>query len=528
MSQPVGEDGRVEIENGRVEYAEAFSQALRSAEFTWDGVAERIGEPGLTGLARNSTVPACDALGRRAAQGPPLGGDSVHRDSWYTASPADDALATLLRLWVLGQDVSRTSVDAALPGILPALTADGLLATKGDAVRARVELKPYATDDGWDGWVFSDLTPGLDGAAVHPRPDHVLGVSPASTSLAQLTIPDTVGSVLDLGTGSGVQLLHLARYAGRLVGTDLNPRALDLARLTLALNDVTAELRLGDLYAPVADQFFDLIVTNPPFVISPPSRERLTYREGVLPGDDLVRRVVREGAARLAPGGTLQVLANWAVTSGPWEERLADWVARTGCDAHIVERERLDVYAYIEIWLSDAGLDGTPEYQSRYREWLDYFASLDITAVGMGWLDLRRTDEADPVVRIESWPHLVHQPVGPAISASFVQARLARLDVPTLLGRRWVVPADVRQETLGHPTAADPEAIVLRSSTGFGRAARLDTATAAVVGACDGELTAGQLAAAVADLMDVPAPDLLAGLVPRLRDLVADGLLVPA
>ncbi|WP_245581257.1 DUF7059 domain-containing protein [Propionicicella superfundia] len=486
-----------------MENAQALADALLTAEFTWDGVAARIGEPGLSGLARNSTIPAADTVG-------------------------DDALGTLVRLWALGATVPRAAADAALPGLVPSLVRAGLLAIPDDGVRARVEIKPYATDTGWSGWVCSDLTPGLDGGPTRPRPDHVLGVSPASTSLAQLTIPDHVGAALDLGTGSGVQLLHLAPHANRLVGTDLNPRALALARITLALNGVAAELREGDLYSPVADEAFDLIVTNPPFVISPPSPERLTYREGILPGDELVRRVVVDGADRLAPGGTLQVLANWAVTAEPWEERLAGWVRPTGCDALIVERERLDVYAYIEIWLSDAGLDGSPEYRARYREWLDYFSALGVTAVGMGWLNLRRTGVDEPVVRVESWPHLVHQPVGPAISASFAQARTAREDPATLLGRRWIVPADVQQETLGHPAAADPEAIVLRSTTGFGRASRLDTATAAFVSASDGDLTAGQLAAAIADLLDVPTAELVADLLPRLRDLAADGLIVPA
>ena len=54
------------------------------------------------------------------------------------------------------------------------------------------------------------------------RADHVLGVSSASNSLAQLTVRDRVGSALDLGTGSGVQAMHLTQHADRVVGTDLN------------------------------------------------------------------------------------------------------------------------------------------------------------------------------------------------------------------------------------------------------------------------------------------------------------------
>ncbi len=68
------------------------------------------------------------------------------------------------------------------------------------------------------------------------------------------------------------------------------------------------------------------------------------------------------------------MLGNWAITADqPWQDRLADWIAPTGCDALVLQRERLDPYEYIEIWLADAGLTGTPEYAPRYAEWVDYF-----------------------------------------------------------------------------------------------------------------------------------------------------------
>ena len=94
-----------------------------------------------------------------------------------------------------------------------------------------IDIRPYASDDG-DFWVVSDLTPNLDTVVNPMRPDFVLGVSAASTTLAQLTIRRPVGRALDLGTGCGVQSLHLAGHAEQVVATDLNPRAIMLARLT--------------------------------------------------------------------------------------------------------------------------------------------------------------------------------------------------------------------------------------------------------------------------------------------------------
>jgi methylase of polypeptide subunit release factors len=57
----------------------------------------------------------------------------------------------------------------------------------------------------------------------------VLGVSAASATLAQLTLRRPVDSALDLGTGCGVQCPHLARHSRRVVATDLNLRACELA-----------------------------------------------------------------------------------------------------------------------------------------------------------------------------------------------------------------------------------------------------------------------------------------------------------
>ena len=79
--------------------------------------------------------------------------------------------------------------------------------------------------------------------------------------------------------------------------------------------------------------------------------------------------VVRGAPARLNDGGMLQVLANWAhIGDQPWPERLATWVEETGCDLWVVEREHLDVCEYIETSLTDAGLDGSAQWRSRYDE----------------------------------------------------------------------------------------------------------------------------------------------------------------
>jgi hypothetical protein len=422
--------------------------------------------------------------------------------------------------------VPRSALDRALPGLVDPLVGAGILCLDADQVRAVIDIRPYASDEG-EFWVASDLTPNLDTLTAPIRSDHVLGVSAASATLAQLTFRSPVASALDLGTGCGVQSLHLARHSGRVVATDLNPRAYELARLTFELNATTVDLRLGDLYDPVAAERFDLIVANPPYVISPPGLTRLTYREGDAMADTLVERVVIEGAARLTEGGVLQVLANWAhVRDGDWTDRVGGWVRATGCDAHVVQREVLDPYAYIEVWLADAGLAGSPGYADQYRAWCAYFDQLRIEAVGLGWLVLRNAGRTEPWVRIEDWPHPLEQPIGPALAAEFdAVGRLSGMTDDQVLQRTWRLADDVVEESTGRPGQADPQHFVLRQQVGLRRAYALDTATAGILGACDGELTLAEIIAAVSDLLGADPAALGRNTLERVRGFVLDGML---
>ncbi|CAN5234800.1 hypothetical protein BH24ACT12_BH24ACT12_03600 [soil metagenome] len=81
------------------------------------------------------------------------------------------------------------------------------------------------------------------------------------------------------------------------------------------------------------------------------------------------------------------------------------------------------------------------------------------------------------------------------------------------------------QETIGDAGAADPERILLRLQRGARRARQVDTVEAGFVGACDGELTVGQLLDALAELTRVDATDLRVEYLPRVRALVVDGFL---
>ena len=79
------------------------------------------------------------------------------------------------------------------------------------------------------------------------------------------------------------------------------------------------------------------------------------------------------------------------------------------------------------------------------------------------------------------------------------------------------------EETTGRPGEADPEHLVFRQQRGFRRAVALDTATAGILGACDGELTLGQITSSVAGLLELDPNELIRETVVRVRTLVGDG-----
>ncbi|GAA3518557.1 class I SAM-dependent methyltransferase [Aeromicrobium panaciterrae] len=484
-------------------YVPQLRGALARAGFTVDAVFALIGEEAHHALSRNQIVPALRA----------------------TAGAGD--LATLVRLFALQVPVDRRRADEALPGLVEPLVAADLLELSGDEVRALVDIRPYG-DETHDWWILCDPTPGLTGPAAAMNPEHVLGISEASSSLAQLTARQPVGRALDLGTGCGVQALHLAQHADTVVATDVNPRALAMARLTASLNQLDIDVRDGSLFDPVAGETFDLIATNPPFVISPPGADVLVYRDSGLPGDSVVRHLVENAATHLNVGGWCQILANWAHHDGrDWQADLTEWFAGSPLDAWVLQRELIDPPSYVEMWLADAGLAGAPDYLQRYDAWLAWFAAENIDAIGFGWLNMRRTDDS-PVTRFEEWAGEIAPPIGPSVTAWGHRVDVLRnLDDASLLDRTWKQAPDLVEETRGPVGAEHPESIVLRLQQGVRRARQVDTIEAGLVSASDGDLTAGQILDALATLLDRDAGELRTTYASSVRELVDDGFLLP-
>ncbi|HEU4370532.1 MAG TPA: HemK2/MTQ2 family protein methyltransferase [Methylomirabilota bacterium] len=113
--------------------------------------------------------------------------------------------------------------------------------------------------------------------------------------------------VLEVGAGLGLAAVLAARAGARVVATDVVPAAVETIRANAVLNAVTIDARLGDCYAPVAGERFDLVCSNPPQMPTPPGRERrdatAAADNGGIDGWEVLDRLIAGAPAHLAPGG---------------------------------------------------------------------------------------------------------------------------------------------------------------------------------------------------------------------------------
>ena len=500
-------------------------ERLTALNYTYDAVQELLGANAADAMARDQVVPGIWRV------------EQILRGE-YSAEQKN--LARLLAFFLLARPLSEAEAAEVFGDTLSDFAEASLIERDAaDSTRwiASVDLRPHAADDGTEIYVAADL-----GAHQRPgvlRKDHVLGIGHASLTLAQITERTPVERALDVGTGCGIQTFHLLAHARHVTATDISERALAFTRFNLLLNAQTlnidpqnpqarVSLRKGSLLDPVAGERFNLVVSNPPFVITPrvageSAEEQFTYRDGGLPGDEIVSTMVRQLPSVLVPGGRAQMLGNWEIIRDsadpsqphPWDERVRAWVEEAGAEAWIIQRETLSPESYAETWLKDASENrDRSHYEQTYLAYLNDFESRNVHSIGFGMIWLRRPSEAtaagvtEPLQRFEEITYPIQQPIAHALTESVRRYdRLAAMDDEALLAAHLEVAEDVTEERHGRPGAEHPSVILLRAGSGLCRTQLLSTETAGFASASDGELAVGQIVAALAMLLSWPEYD---------------------
>jgi SAM-dependent methyltransferase len=223
-----------------------------------------------------------------------------------------------LRMLLLADPVTEAEAASVLGDALPLewlLSAGFLVRTAEGAL-----LSPYVMSVAGTNVILCDhLSSGEEA---------VMGPSGTTLQLVRASYPTRrARSALDVGCGAGAAAILLAPECDRVVATDVSARAVDLARVNVAMNDVAnVDVRLGDLFAPVEGETFDLVVVQPPFVAHPDGAPPTPFFAGGRRGDELALRILRELRPRLAPGATAVMVTEWPVLDGdpPLADRLGD------------------------------------------------------------------------------------------------------------------------------------------------------------------------------------------------------------
>jgi methylase of polypeptide subunit release factors len=449
-----------------------LAQALTSRGFAAERVREVVGGTG-------AALTPLPVVARRLAPGDPVG--------------------VLIALFLHGAPVPAAAAAQALDPLgLAAAERLGVVRVEGGEATATVRIGPFgplllASDRGED--LFRDF---------------VMAGAGSSRTLASLTVRRRVRSALDLGTGSGVQAFLAARHAEKVTAVDLNPRALAFARFNALLNGIdNVEFEEGSWYAPVAGRRFDLVVSNPPFVVVPDGE--FLFRDGGVggSGDGLSRHVAEGAPEHLTDGGVAQVLLNWIHPRGQdWSAPVRAWVAGAGCDAWLLHGASDDAARYAVLWNQHL-LHDPPAHAAAIERWLDAFAAAGVEAIGFGLLTLRRGNAA-PWFRADELPEDPGPAAGAQLEATIAaHDALARLaDLRDLLSARPVANPDHRLEQVlalrGGRYEVEAARLRLRAPLAF--TADVDVFAATLLTLLDGTRTlaeAADLAAGVLD--DVPA-----------------------
>ncbi|MDQ3065861.1 MAG: methyltransferase [Actinomycetota bacterium] len=421
----------------------------------------------------------------------------------------EGAFPALVSLFLLGDPVEPDALGDAATDLVEL----GLAEATGGSLTGTVRLVPHE-----EFLIVSDPP----GAAAE---EHVAGIHVPSALLANLTVRLPVARGLDIGTGNGIQAILLAAHCERVVATDLNERALAFAEFNFALNDATGiELRHGSFLEPVAGERFDVVVSNPPYVISPETE--FLFRDGGLAGDAVSESLVRALPDVLEDDAYATVTVSWVHEGGELDDRPRSWLEGSGCDAWILHTATEDPLTTAGVWNRDRAKD-PDDYAASIDRWTAYFAREGIAEIAYGALVLRKR-AGGGVVRST---HLPRARVGPASRQllRLFAAQDALAADADVLDRRLVPAPEVRlaQTLRPHEGGWARCARTLALDGGLAFVADLDEPSARLVSALGDGHTVREAAELAAAALGIDATNALEAGGDLARRLLELGFLVP-
>ncbi|WP_149496641.1 methyltransferase [Roseiconus lacunae] len=296
---------------------------------------------------------------------------------------SDSAFDCLAQLFFLGREIDVVAARKVLPkGLIDCFLRSGVIAERYQSLTPKVLLVPVE-----DVWLASDLQVLRD----HSHKDYVPTVCDAALHLASVAVRQPTRRMLDLCCGFSLHGVLASRHAESVITSDLNPRAAAFARFNAALNECQDFTTVtGDVFSAVKGKKFDLILSNPPFIISPEAVT--TYRFAPYELDGFVEQMFRQAPDYLQHGGIFQAVCEWVEIDGvDWQQRLQTWFEGRGCDVWVLtaNRQLPSTYAANTLRQSDTDADQLPDM---IANWEQYFSKQKVNAIHGGFIFLRRRD----------------------------------------------------------------------------------------------------------------------------------------
>jgi hypothetical protein len=284
-----------------------------------------------------------------------------------------------------------------------------------------------------------------------------------------------------------------------------------------------------DLFEPTSREQFQLVLCNPPFVISP--RQMYMFRDSGERGDRFCRRLVRAAVDYLEVGGFFQFTANVAHQVGrTWKSELEAWFEGLGCDVLALVEGMEDASAYAMNWILNTESKDPAVVPQLYGTWMDYLEREGIEAVSYVLITLRRSLGRATWVQIDDPPCQIVGPCGDEL-VRFFECRDAfsgASQVEDLLSRPLRLAPQIRieQEYAMTPGGLDLCDVRVRKMGGLQYPLGIHRNVARLLAGCDGKQTLRQLLEDMAHSLSVDWDRTVSVALPAVRSLIERGVLL--
>ena len=443
-------------------------------------------------------------------------------NEFATLADVATPLHRLAKLFFLGRPVDSGKVSDVLPtGFINLCVECGLLQRDADVLRPNSLVVP-----------FGDLLLAADLMHSGSQGDHdcVPTLSWPARHLLSFAIRRPVRTMLDLCGGGALHGIVASRFSDTVVSSDLNPRAKAFVEFNGALNGCeNLQAVTGDLFTPVQGRKFDLILSNPPFVISP--SDSATFRDNVFELDGLLGELLGKAPDYLEEGGFFQTTCEWAQVRGQdWRDRFGQWLRDSQCDAWVLEANRQLPESYATKRLRETTAD-PQQLASGLDLWMQYFEDRDVEAIHGGLVFLRRR-QGENWFDVTELSKGISKPVGDAILQGFASRDLlfSGDGDRALLACRLHVAPGLRQEEISQWQDGSwrLESIALRLEDGLPVTIGVDKHLRDLIGLFDGERITGPVLDEFAKNLGMPADAAQPQSLQMVRQFIRNGILIPA